>query len=811
MALNREFKIKNDLNVLGKILSGGTDLIDIFSQATASFKVSAANTNTSFFVSGGDAFTLEGKEGITLFADNNTESLVISGVNATTSSKGVASFDNNNFTVTHGQVSIAANGVSKTNLADGSVGKDEIDASDIVDANGAIYFTNANGFSANVDSRGTIGINSSNQLYVPTGGIGNNEIDDNAVTKSKIADSAVGKSEIDSSDIVYNFGAINFTNNSGFSARTDNSTIGIDPGNNHLFLKSVPANVPITIYSNGGLFQNPVQGLSARVDNTSIVIDGENNIAIKEMGVTGRLLNSDIVDNLSLEVSNSGPFGNRIIKVRNSGIYNSLLANSAVDKVKINAENILANNSGLTFNNFNGLSANVDKTTIHINGNNDLEVISLPLSAVTGNIVNGGYGGISYSPILGLSANVDNSTIELSRDVALFPYRYLQVKDYGITNTKLQYSTINFSDATATYFPISLGAEVNFDGTAFQIETDASTAGKIKFSLPSLVSIPGDLFVHNGQTSVRDLSVGGNLFVAGSATFQNTLVTTSSALSVINSGPTPALFVKNTNVDHDIASFYDGDNIEVLHIGGGGVGGGSIGINVGTPGNGSYQPDLVGLTVAGNISASEVIYTLNYGTSIDWYSTYTTVKVASGDWESTYSVVQSLSDTWGFGGGSGTIVQTYSADWNSAYTTVNTNSATWLKEDTNIRVTGLEVDNGTQSVDRKVFTNTILNNAGTVPTFNNANATTIKYVVNIRRGYGSPAKRCAMEVLAIKKDNDITWEGTVYGILDTNDLLDYSGDPVNISVVDDIINLDFNFSSSDSYYVTIVGDAISGH
>lgn len=795
MALNREFKIKNDLNVLGKILSGGIDLIDIFSQATASFKVSAANTNTSFFVSGGDAFTLEGREGITLFADNNTESLIISGVNASTTAKGVASFDDNNFFVQDGKVSISPNGVSKTNIANDSVGKHELDENDILASLGGIYFTNANGFSANVDSLGTIGINNNGQIYIPTGGVGNNELDDNSVTQSKIAVNAVGKAELDS-NIVYSAGAINFTNANGLSARVDNTTIAVDPGLNHLYLKSVPADVPITIFSNGGLFQNPVQGLSARVDNSSIEINGSNDIAIKNGGVTGVKLNTNVVDDSTLQYNGTSNY----LQVKDSGITNSKIANSAVDKVKIDAAQFLANNSGLTFNNLNGLSANVDKTTIHINSDNNLEVISLPLSAVTGAKVYTD-GAISYTPVNGLSANVDNSTIEISSNK-------LQVKDGGITNTKLQNSTISFSDATATNFPISLGSEVNFDGTANQITTDASTAGTIKFSLPSLVSLPGDLFVHSGQTSVRDLSVGGNLFVAGSATFQNTLVTTSSALSVINSGPTPALFVKNTNIDYDIASFYDGDNIEVLHIGGGGVGGGAVGINVGTPGNDGYQPSLVGLTVAGNISASEVIYTLNYGTSIDWYSTYTSVYTTSGEWDSVYSVVQSLSDTWGFGGGSGTIVQTYSADWNSVYTTVNTNSATWLVEDTDVQVTGVEVNNGTQGVQRKVFTTTIMHNAGSVVTFADSSATTIKFLVNIRKGTGSPAHRCSMEVLAIK--NDTTWEGTVYGILDQNDLLDYTGDPVNISVDAGNIELEFNFSSSASYYVTVVGDAISG-
>lgn len=792
MALNREFKVKNDLNVLGRILSGGVDLELIFSQATASFRVSAANTSTTFYISGGDALTLEGREGITTFADPVTETLVISGVNATNSLKGVASFDSTNFTVTDGAVSIATDGVSKTNIADSSVGKAEVDASDIVYSSGAINFTNNGGFSARTDSTNeTIGINANNELYIPTGGVGNNQLATDAVSKSKIADSAVGKAEIDANDIVWSGGAINFTNANGFSARVDGTTIDIN-GLNNLYLKSIPSNVPIDVYGQGAIIQNSSQGLSANVDNSTIEING-NALTVKDHGITGVKLNSNVVDDSTLAYDGTSNY----LKVKSGGITNSELAASSVDKYKIDAAAfIAAGNSALTFSNANGLSANYDRQTIDVNNDNNLYVKSFPLSAATGTVVYND-GAISYSIANGLSSNVDDSTIEISSNK-------LQVKDAGITNTKLQYSYITFADASANDFNINLGDTINFNGTQYQITTDASIGGNITFSLPSDLRLPGDLYVHSGNTSVRDLSVGGNLFVAGSATFQNTLVTTSSALSVINSGPTPALYVKNTNVDYDIASFYDGDGIEVLHVGGGGPGGGAVGINVGTPGNGGLQPDLVGLTVVGNISATEIIYTNSYGTSVDWYSVYTSVNATSGNWDSVYSVVQSLSDTWGFGGGSGTIVQAYSAQWNSVYSYVNTTSADFLLTDTDVRVSSVEVYNGTQSALRDVFTVQFNNNTGTISTFNDADITTVKYIVNIKRS----TSRCALEVLATK--NNGTWEGTVYGILDQDDLLNYTSDPVTISVTGGVIELNFVLSSVGTTDITVVGDAITG-
>ena len=792
MALNREFKVKNDLNVLGRILSGGVDLEQIFSQATASFRVSAANTNSTFYISGGDSFVFSGREGITLLADDNTETLIISGVNASATSKGVASFSNSNFSVTDGSVSIASDGVSKSNIANSSVGKSEIDAADIVYATGAIEFTNANGFSARTDSiNNTININAGNELYIPTSGVGNNQLASDAVTKSKIADSAVGKGEIDAGDIVYAGGAINFTNAGGFSARVDKTTIDIDAGSNQLYVKSVPADVGIALYSQGALIQNKTEGLSANVDYSTIEISS-NQIGVKDHGITGIKLNSNVVDDSTLEYTNS----NTII-VKDSGVTNAKLAANAVTSSKIDQSAFLASgNNGLSFTSLNGLSANVDKTSIAIGGDNNLYVKGFYLSSALDTIVYTD-GAINYTAQNGLSANVDDSTIEISSNK-------LQVADAGITNTKLQHSYITFADDTASNFNINLGDTINFNGTANQITSNADTAGNITFSIPNDLRLPGNLFVHSGYTSVQDLSVGGNLFVAGSAVFNNTIVTTSSALSVINNGPTPALYVKNSNVDYDIASFYDGDGIEVLHVGGGGFGGGAVGINVGTPANGGYQPDIPGLTVNGIVSASGIVYTLDYGTSVNWYSTYTSVKAVSGEWDSVYSVVQALSDTWGFGGGSGTIVQTYSANWNSNYSYVNATSANFLLSGTDVKVTSVEVNNGAQGTIRKVFTKNIITDGTSVDTFNDADVTTIKYVVNIKKG----AQRSALEILATKHEG--VWEGTVYGIIDQSDILAYSSDPVSISVTGGIITLDFIFSTSATYNITVVGDAITG-
>lgn len=95
----------------------------------------------------------------------------------------------------------------------------------------------------------------------------------------------------------------------------------------------------------------------------------------------------------------------------------------------------------------------------------------------------------------------------------------------------------------------------------------------------------------------NDVIIQGTLNALGSASFVNTIFTTTSSISVVNLGEGPALYVFQTAGPHDVASFYDGDGIEVLHVGNAQPSGlGRIGINTGEPN--------VELTVNGSISAT---------------------------------------------------------------------------------------------------------------------------------------------------------------------------------------------------------------
>jgi len=190
-------------------------------------------------------------------------------------------------------------------------------------------------------------------------------------------------------------------------------------------------------------------------------------------------------------------------------------------------------------------------------------------------------------------------------------------------------------------------------------------------------------------TFTNNVTINGNLTALGTSTFANTIFTTTSALSVINNGAGPALYVSQSPGNFDVASFYDQDGIEVLHVG-----------NAPTPGtlakvgiNESYPSTE--LTVRGAISASYSITVLN-GNSNQWNSVYssfnansakydsnyTTTNNNSASWSSIYTTVNSNSaTTWNY---QGTDIKSLTGKWDSNYTTTNNNSAFWNQAYTNL-------------------------------------------------------------------------------------------------------------------------------
>ena len=123
MALNNEFKVKNDLNTLGRILSGGTDIAQIFAASNTTWTLST--NNGTFGVAGGDALQVLGGNGVDVRIATGTDTVRVSGIDATTSVKGVASFNSASFAVTNGDVTVKSGGISNAQLS-GSITDDKL-------------------------------------------------------------------------------------------------------------------------------------------------------------------------------------------------------------------------------------------------------------------------------------------------------------------------------------------------------------------------------------------------------------------------------------------------------------------------------------------------------------------------------------------------------------------------------------------------------------------------------------------------------------------------------------------------------------
>jgi hypothetical protein len=180
---------------------------------------------------------------------------------------------------------------------------------------------------------------------------------------------------------------------------------------------------------------------------------------------------------------------------------------------------------------------------------------------------------------------------------------------YGST-TALNLSSNNWNTAytVATTYQNASGSFITaVSGTANQINA-SKTGSTVTLSLPSNAVLPGNV------------TILGNLSAQGTATFANTVFTTTSALSAVANSSGPALYIGQSG-SGDLASFYDlsPTPVEVLHVG----------ASVGIPGVGIYTstPNKE-LTVVGEISATKTIYASG-GNSNNWNSVYSLVNTTT--------------------------------------------------------------------------------------------------------------------------------------------------------------------------------------
>ena len=141
--------------------------------------------------------------------------------------------------------------------------------------------------------------------------------------------------------------------------------------------------------------------------------------------------------------------------------------------------------------------------------------------------------------------------------------------------------------------------------------------------------------VDTDNTFQKNITILGNLSALGNSVFRNTIITTTSALSVVNVGIGPELYVAQAPGPYDIASFYDLNGVEVLHVGNALTTGslGKVGINTSFP--------TAEFTVNGAISSNNTI-TVRGGNSNEWNSNYSTTKSNSGNSNLGYSAYTNL-------------------------------------------------------------------------------------------------------------------------------------------------------------------------
>ena len=325
----------------------------------------------------------------------------------------------------------------------------------------------------------------------------------------------------------------------------------------------------------------------------------------------------------------AGGGGTNAVQYANGGVMNGdLNVNGHILSGGRDISDFFGGSSGGSQN----LSFNASNADLSISGGNtvSLSALSGGISGPADRLVNNPYQVVLSSDgqlnVPGAIVTASNSKLDL---VGLGP--------------NIAYLTSTADDTTALFMGADV-AELRAN-TYASIATNTSDTthlwefgvdGSLRFpdnttQTTAYTGIPSNIAYTNQDTIFeKNVTIQGNLTALGSSTFKNTIFTTTSALSVVNLGPGPALYVYQAAGPYDVASFYDGDGIEVLHVGNANPGGrGFVGINESFPG--------AELTVNGAISSNRTIAVLG-GNSNQWNSNWTTTNGNSAAWSNWQSV-----------------------------------------------------------------------------------------------------------------------------------------------------------------------------
>jgi len=362
---------------------------------------------------------------------------------------------------------------------------------------------------------------------------------------------------------------------------------------------------------------------------------------------------------------------------------------------------------------------------------------------------------------------------------------------------------------------LSAGWLTSVNGTSNQIVAN-TVNGVVTLSLPSSITTPGDL------------SVGGNLYFGGSAIqlVQNELVVQDPIIYLSESNPADSLDIGV--VGHNVVGgVYGHTGLLRTH-------------GIGNPGIwylfSSMSTEPSANSVSTNTKTIDTLVANTSGSHTGNATTATTLQNArnfslgSGDVTSptvsfdgssavslattiannavTYGKFQQVGANKVLGNSTGSTANVAEIPASSTgLSLLNTSSAAagattlGLGTTNNVTFASVSVSNGTQTTNNNIFYGTTSTNTLVVPTFIKTTYNTAKYVVQIKRSGGASA---AMEILVNYNTGNTTWEGTVYGLLDSGGVFTN----VDVATSGTTIDLSFTFNGNATYNVTVIGQAM---